>query len=449
MMRFVTGPLGVAALALLLLPPARDSARPISLHGPERQTKASVGWLWNDDGARLSSLDEASLRPVGRPSARLGYVDTWAVSRADSSLLAVAAHMGGNDEEDLLRFVNVSSLRVVKRTVDLGGWARALVWARPDRVVALVNTCCTPGSWVSVIDPGARRVISRHEVDGQVNVITRAGDALLLLVSPQNRIGPSRLDVVAADGSIRSLSLDRVSSGGSWPDGTSENADPIGQVRFPGLAADGAGAHAFVLQPDGPAAEIDLRTLAVSYHDLVAPTSVLERLAAWLTPVAQAKGVNGPERQATWLGDGLLALTGTDQRAAKASNGGVEMSGTPAGLAIVDTRDWSIRALDPGADWVVPVDGLLLAGGSRWTSEGGEPTGMGLAAYGSDRSLRFRLFGGHAVWVSTALAGRAYVSLQTSSGTSPVEVVDLASGKVVEERPSPVPTPLLGDAPVQ
>ena len=74
---------------------------------------------------------------------------------------------------------------------------------------------------------------------------------------------------------------------------------------------------------------------------------------------------------------------------------------------------------------------------------------MGLAAYGSDRSLRFRLFGGHAVWVSTALAGRAYVSLQTSSGTSPVEVVDLASGKVVEERPSPVPTPLLGDAPVQ
>ena len=186
MMRFVTGPLGVAALALLLLLPARDSARPIPLHGPERQTKASVGWLWNDDGARLSSLDEASLRPVGRPSARLGYVDTWAVSRADSSLLAVAAHMGGNDEEDLLRFVNVSSLRVVKRTVDLGGWARALVWARPDRVVALVNTCCTPGSWVSVIDPGARRVISRHEVDGQVNVITRAGDALLLLVSPRN-----------------------------------------------------------------------------------------------------------------------------------------------------------------------------------------------------------------------------------------------------------------------
>jgi len=24
------------------------------------------------------------------------------------------------------------------------------------------------------------------------------------------------------------------------------------------------------------------------------------------------------------------------------------MTGTPAGLAIVDTRDWTIRALDPG-----------------------------------------------------------------------------------------------------
>jgi hypothetical protein len=447
-MRLVTGPLGVAALALVLLLPGRGGSRPLSLHGPDRQTKTSVGWVWRDDGARLSALDEASLRPLGRPSARLGYVLTWAFSHSDPRLLAVAAHPGGNDEEDLLRFVNVASLRLVKRTVNLGGWTRALLWARPDRVIAVVSRCCTPGTSVAVIDPGARRVISRRELEGQVSLVARAGDALVLLVTTQQQIGPSRLDVVAADGSVRSVALARVSAGSSWPDDTAENAEPTRQIRFPGLAADDAGTHAFVLQPDGPAAEIDLRTLTVSYHDLVAPSSVLERFAAWMTPAAQAKGANGPQRQATWLGDGLLALTGTDERAVKTPTG-IELSGAPAGLAIVDTRDWSVRALEPEAGYVEPVDGLLLATGSRWTSNGGEPTGMGVAAYGADRSLRFRLFGGRAAWVAAALAGRAYVNIQTSSGTSPVEVVDLASGKIVEERRSPVPTPLLGDAPVQ
>jgi hypothetical protein len=159
--------------------------------------------------------------------------------------------------------------------------------------------------------------------------------------------------------------------------------------------------------------------------------------------------VNGPRRAATWLGDGLLALTGSDEQVVKRSDSQMEMTSTPAGLAIVDTRDWTIRALDPGADAVSTVDGLLLATGSRWTSNEQQPTGMGLAVYGSDRSLRFRLLAGQSVWVNTALAGRAYVSISTSSNSPTVDVVDLASGKVVEERQSPVPTPLLGDAPVQ
>ena len=448
-MRVVTGPLGIAALALVLLLPGRDVARPLSLHGPQRQAKAAMGFLWQDDGGRLTALDESSLLPIGRPSARLGFVDTWAFSRSDSRLLAVAARRNGNDEQDLLRFVNVNSLRLVKRTVNLEGSARALLWARPDLVVALVGRCCSPGTWLVTIDAGARRVISRQELEGDVSLIARAGDALVLLVTPRQQIGPSQLEVVAADGSVRSVALTRVIAGTSWPNGTDETADPIAETRIPALAADAAGAHAYVLQPEGPAAEIDLRTLAVTYHDLTGPSSLLARFSAWLTPAAQAKGVNGPRRAATWLGDGLLALTGSDEQVVKRSDSQMEMTSTPAGLAIVDTRDWTIRELDPGADAVNAVDGLLLATGSRWTSNEQQPTGMGLAVYGSDRSLRFRLLAGQSVWVNTALAGRAYVSISTFSNSPTVEVVDLASGQVVEERQSPVPTPLLGDAPVQ
>jgi hypothetical protein len=208
------------------------------------------------------------------------------------------------------------------------------------------------------------------------------------------------------------------------------------------------GSRAYLVQPDGPAVVVDLRTLGVSYHDLAAPKSLLARFSAWLTPAAQAKGGNGPRRTATWLGDGLIAVTGTNEHAERDSNGGIKMSMAPAGLAIVDTRDWTIRALDPGADAVTPVDGLLLATGSRWSSDSQEPTGMGIAAYGPDRTMRFHLFAGRSAGLMTALAGRAYVALNSNSGLSGVEVIDLESGKVVAERTSDLPVPILGDAPL-
>jgi hypothetical protein len=448
-MRVVRGPLGIGALALLLLAPGRDTARPLSLHGSERQAKTSVALLASENGVRLAAIDDRSLRPLGKARTRLGFVDTWAFDRSNPALLAVAARNHGDDDDAVLRFVNVRSLRLVKRTVDLGGWTRALLWARPDRVVALVSRCCLPGTSVLAIDPGARRVVARQEIEDDVSALARAGDSLVLLVTPHQKIGPARLVVAAADGSVRSVPLTRVTAGTSFPSGTEETSDPIAETRLPGLAADASGAHAYILQPDGPAAEVDLRTLAVTYHDLTGPSSLLARFAAWLTPAAEAKGANGPRRTAIWLGDGLLALTGTDERAVKRDNG-IDLSGTPAGLAIVDTRDWSIRALDAGADTVTPAEGLLLATGSRWTANGSEPTGMGLAAYGADRSLRFRLLAGRSVWLDAALAGHAYVSIATQGSNSPpVEVVDLASGKIVGERKPPVPTPLLGDAPVQ
>jgi hypothetical protein len=447
-MRLLSGPLGIGAVALVLLLPGRETLRPLSLHGPQRQTKASVGFLWGGDGGRLTRIDESTLQPVGRPSARLGFVATWAVSQADSRLLAVGARMFDNDQDDFVRFVNTGSLRLVKRTVPLGGWARALLWSRPDRVVALVGRCCTPGTWVVTIDPGARRVVSRVELEGDVSVVARAADALVLLVTPRQQIGPSRLDVVAADGSVRSVALARVSAGSFWPDSSDGTTEPIATMRLPALAVDSANGRAYIVQPDGPAAEIDLASLAVAYHDLKGAPSLLARFSGWLTPPAQAKGANGPQRAGTWLGDGLLAVTGVDERAVRAGDR-MEVSGTPAGLAIVDTRDWTIRALDPGADTVTTAEGLLLATGSRWTSDAQEPTGMGLAAYGPDRSLRFRLLPGRSLWVQAALAGRAYVSIVTSSNASTVEVVDLATGRVVDERTSPVPIPLLGDAPVQ
>ena len=154
--------------------------------------------------------------------------------------------------------------------------------------------------------------------------------------------------------------------------------------------------------------------------------------------------MNGPMRYGKWLGDGLVAVTGTDESAAIDANNQMVASGSPAGLAIVDTRDWTIRMLDRGANAVVPTDGLLLATGSSWTTQSNKPTGMGLAAYGSDRALRFRLFAGAAAWVGVVSGGRAYVY---RNGGETASVVDLASGEVVGKRSGRLPYPLLADGP--
>ena len=329
MRRLVITPLALGALALLLVLVGPGAGRSLSLSGPQQQGKGLVPALitrW--DGTRLTAVDEQTLKPSGRPSAPFGLVDTWAFSQASPTLLAVATRPSENEEQAELRFVNVASRRLVKRAVGLGGSGRALMWARPDRVVAIVDICCASVSQLVVVDAGSRRVVSRRELDGAVSALSRGPSSLVLLMSPRQKIGPTRLDVVAADGSVRSVALDRVTAGSFWP--TGEEADPIGTFRVPALAVDPVGWRAYVVQADGPAAEIDLRTLAVSYHDLESPKSLLARFGAWLTPAALAKGGNGPHRSGTWLGDGLIAVTGTDEHASRDSNGTMSMSVTPS-----------------------------------------------------------------------------------------------------------------------
>lgn len=445
MRRLVTAPLALGALALLLVLAGPGAGRSLSLNGPDLRAKGLVPALisrW--DGTRLTAVDEQTLRPSGRASAPLGFVDTWAFSHANPSLVVLATRAGETDEKGSLRFANVASRRLVKGTVLLAGGGRALLWARPDRVVAIVDKCCAGASELVVVEPGSRRVLSRQELPGSVTALARGSSSLVLLMTPRGQIGPARLDVVGDDGSLRSVGLDRVTAGSFWPTGA--ESDPIGKFRVPALAVDPVGSHAYVVQADGPAVDVDLRTLAVSYHELTAPKSLIARFGDWLSPPALAKGGNGPHRIGTWLGDGLVAVTGTDEQASRISNGEMNMSVTPSGLAIVDTRDWTIRTLDRGADAVMPVDGLLLATGSRWSSDGSDPKGMGLAAYGADRKLRFHVLDGRSTGLAAAMGGRAYVYVNAQDGISTVDVVDLADGRIVGEHSPDLPTLLLGDA---
>ena len=432
------------ALPLLLVVvawPSAEAGRPLELHSAARAAKVFIGLVGGLENARLARLNETSFAPIGRSGPRLGSVDAWAFSPGGAQL-AIAAHArGAGVFRDTIRLLNPRTLRLVRKPVVLNGMARALLWTRPDRIVALVVGDSNWSALVSV-DVGSRRAVGTKVLEGNVTAIARTHDSLVLLVTPSNAIGAATVATIDASGNVRSVALSRISAGMSWPQDST--AAMIGTQRLPGLAVDPDGGRAYVIAADGPAAEVSLQTLAAAYHELSGSRSTLARLAAWLQPSAEAKGLNGPNRQARFLGDGLIALTGSDETATAAGNS-LTITSNPAGLAIVDTRDWTVRMLDRGADSVTPASGALLATGRTWSSAAQETHGMGLAVYNADRSLRFRLWSGTSSWVDAVWAGRAYVQV-TNEGKARFFVVDLASGTAVQRRTA-VPIPLLGAGP--
>ena len=437
--RFRIGGLaGFSALALFALMPA---PAPRALELAAQPQRAQLGFISNRTGTSLVRLDSISLKRSGRVLRLNGFAAIWALA-PDARTLAVAFKPHPNSDVDTLRFYTVAGPSRAGRGVPLGGPTAALRWMRSDRILAYVNDCCTnpdgAGS-ILAVDPRTRRVVARTPIAGSVLQIARGPDSLVLLVGKTRQIGPSRLVVVDAEGASRSVSLDGITAGTAWPERID---DPIGTRLVPGLEVDTAGKRAFVVAPDGVAAEVELGSLAVSYHRLVESRSALDRIAEWLTPAAEAKGMAGPSLTARWVGDGLLGIAGSQENAVREGDR-LRMSSHPLGLRIVDTRDWSVRMLDAGADAFTVSDGLLLVTGASWSSEPQSQSGMGVAVYGPDRTRRFQLLAGSPAWVGFVHRGRAYFSV---SGQLALNVVDLASGTIVGTRRADAPWPLLGES---
>jgi hypothetical protein len=382
-----------------------------------------LGVLTERGELELARLDPATLRPrrgprlaVGRPgcAARSGGEACWSLAPWSLSPGRTRLAIARNDRDSArtLRVVDVERVRAVADVPLRGGPVGLVAWLGRSRLLALQEICCQERQSAVWIDAASRRVLERRLLAGSVLRVGRAPTALVMLAAVPNTIGPARLEVADADGVVRGVTLERVRAGVRLLDPAQHRVEQ----HVPGLAVDPAGRRAFVIAP-GLVAEVDLETLGVSYHSPRPATSLLERLRDWLDPEAQAKGASGPVRWAEWLGDGRIAVTGADEERRRVR---------PAGLALVDTHDWTVRTLDPSASDIRVADGLLLA-------TGGTP-GLGLAAYGFDGRERFRLLAGQEAWVAQVHAGRAYVGV---GGEDAVRVVDLAAGRIVGERSPP------------
>src|SRR5262245_16460313 len=252
-------------------------------------SKPVLGLDGRDAAGRLAWFDPATLARVPGRTVSVGrHTGSWALS-PNGSMLAIA-----DFEYPSIRFVSLGRMRSPGTLLlpwSGDGYVAGITWPRPDRVLVAVSE--RDGGFVAVVDPQKRKELRRVELPVIRN--TAAVDVgVALLVSPPSVFAPATVAIVDADGGLRTTTVDRISVGAI------EHADDPStfsiDVREPGFAVDRAGGRAFVVAPDFTVAEVNLGTLAVAYH----------------SPSARslAKVINGPSRQAAWLGNGVRAVAG-------------------------------------------------------------------------------------------------------------------------------------------
>ncbi len=426
-----SGLVGLALIVLVSLPASVSSARRTDVQPPfvAAVEPSPLFGIVSDPGPpeealKLARIDPVSLGPLGSERVPLGlHSFGWSFSPDGSRLVL------GSDGSAELRFVDVEHMTALgDLRVAQAGFVGNTAWVNGN-VLALVQEpgCCSVGTTsVVLVDPRERRILRRTELDGGLVRAARTGQGYVLLLAPPHSIGPAVLAVVHADGSAQTVPLDEILAGIDAPAEYSPRS--VAWIREPALVVGGAAGRAFVISASGNVADIDLDSLTVEYHTLSARVSLLGRLRNWLEPAASAKAIDGPVRRAVWLGDGLIALAGIDYSHWLTRKGEVGNRSNPAGLDVIDTRSWSVRALERGADDFHVVGRQILATGSRWNPKTGRRPGMGLAAYGPDGRRQFRLFAGQGVFVDAVLGRRAFVNVPDKSW---LRIVDLATGRVV------------------
>lgn len=421
--------------AAVTLPPA-PSGRPAA---------GLVGAVGTEPGSiSLARLDPTTLRPRAGRRVKLDVnMVGWSVS-PDRSMAVI----GDGNGNGLVQVVDLGAMRSLG-TVQVGAGATtdASAWLGPRRVAAVLGGIGGPtdAAEVVILDPVARQVLARRTVAGQVSTVGHLPGGLVLLLTPARAIGPARLAVVAGRGTVRTVTLGRVSAGFKPP--KVEGPEAVGHQRGAGLAVDPAGRRAFVVAPGAPVAEVDLTSLRVAYHSLERPASPLDRLRQWLLPAAEAKAVTGPWRQARWVGGGLLAVAAGEQRVARDAKDELRQRELVSGVELVDTARWRSYDLRARASRVDYQGGRLLLSGGTWASDAtsSTPRGVGLTVYGPGNRRPLHLLGHQFVQEATVRGDLAYLWLTREQSTG-YAVVDLRGGRILHTEDGDPPILLLGDA---
>jgi hypothetical protein len=410
--------------------------RPLVLRGPA-PPHSLLAFRHTGNSGYLVRVNAETLRLMRGPRLMIaGHSFGWSLS-PDGRLLALGDNSGGE-----VWLVNTRRLQLVGRiqAADYGG-VLATAWI-DGRLLAITELCCysdepanEEGLRLAVLDPQARRKVVEHPIEGSLKGFAFTQSALVLLVSPRQELGSARLLIVGAQGRVQTVILDRIPAGQEWEPAGSSAA----RSATPGLALDTAGGRAFVVGAGAPVAEIDLSTLAVSYHDVSTPISLLSRVGAWLEPPAEAKVPRaGPVRSARWLGNGFLAVWGHETHVSGEGRD-VRVRDVAAGVKLIDTRNWTVRTIDPRASAVTVTNDTLLTYGANFDSGVQKISGVGLTGYDVTGSARYHVLGSAALYRVHALGPKFVVQENPRFYT----IRDARSGRVLHRIKGAMPEPLV------
>jgi hypothetical protein len=372
---------------------------PASTTAPTRESKKLLLGIvgdWRDQS--LVRHDPRSLRPLRGPKLEIfRWSGAWALS-PDRSRLALGTACQAGVSLGTLQFVDIRRMRAAACFV-IGGYGglRAVAWPTPTRVLAVTHSPLR----VVLIDARARRVIQKTPLEGfELLRGAPAGERLVLLTG-RTFFGQAHQVVVAdSDGSVRSVDM-------AVPSASDLVVDPSGH-------------RAYLVSADA-VAEVDLSTLAVTYHELRSGISARGRVLSALAPAARTKVSRHETRGALWLEGGLIATFGSD-----VTLDGRRVSSVALGLRLIDTRDWTVRMVDEHVSSAVLAGDVLLATGDDE---------IGLVAYDLNGTKRFQLFRGRSVVPLEAYGGKAWINVGRPSEL--LKIVNVRTGRVVGSGPLP------------
>jgi hypothetical protein len=369
-------------------------------------------------GGALARVDPLTLKPSG-PRLRLATGGGWATAFSpDKRALALSGGMGLAKVE-LVDVRRMRSLGVVD--LSMSGSITLLSWQR-GALFAVVDDHQRRA--VFTIEPRTRRVENRHRIDGAILQAKRTDGYVVLLVGPRTGIGPLRLTVVGRKGTI-STPLSGFAGGSSTE---RQGEDIRTREEIPALVIDEVGRRAFVTT-GRTVAEVSLDDLSMTTHILSEPVSLLERFRNWVEPPAYAKLVDGYWRNGVWVGDGLFAVTGMDY----SMSSGVDGAQRPFGLAVIDTRDWSIRTVaEDAADFVVTEHAVLTYN---------YDSGDGVRGYDLGGDERFHLVPRASIFQLQVVGGLVYAHVEDGKRLA---VIDSALRRKIGDARVRQPITLIG-----
>jgi len=354
-------------------------------------------------GARtLLHVDARTLAPVDGRTVPLEPLSGPVFRSPDKSLLAVPIGRALTFV-DTVRMESIGTLQLAS-----ADQLSVVAWPTLRRLFALSRIAAHVE--LLVIDPIAQSVIARSPLPEGNSTVVTLPNGMAYLAWPYTGIAPSRVVVVGLDGTTNSVTVDRIRAGIHWH---LVKGVQVADISQPGLTADPTGGTAYLVGATGLVAEINLPSLSVTYRALTsAPARRLARVE---------KALNGPTRYAKWLGEGRIAVGGTDAKTKVLRKKSVKVTWAPAGVAIVDTRTWQSRMIDPTAGGFAVGEGTLLLS-----------TAHVVNAYETDGTLRFSTAIDDKVGYAVAFGGYEYVW-----GEQRATILDLQSGAVVAAIPNP------------